>query len=114
MRVKRGTVRHAKHKKIIKLAKGFQGRRKSVFKLAKQAVYKAGQYAYRDRRVKKRVFRALWIQTINSAAREMGLNYSTLMKKLADAKITLDRKMLADIAENQPSVFKEIVEKANK
>ncbi|MFA5926899.1 MAG: 50S ribosomal protein L20 [Patescibacteria group bacterium] len=114
MRVKRGTTRHAKHKKIIKLAKGYQGRRKSVFKLAKQAVYKAGQHAYRDRRVKKRVFRALWIQQINSAARAMGLNYSTLMKKFADANITLDRKMLADIAENQPAVFKELVEKATK
>lgn len=111
MRVKRGTVRHAKHKKIIKLAKGYVGRKKSVFKLAKQAVYKAGQHAFRDRRNKKRTFRALWIIKINAGVRQFGLSYSTFMKKLADAKIELDRKMLADLAENEPKAFEAVVDK---
>lgn len=111
MRVKRGSVRHAKHKKMIKLAKGYVGRKKSVFKLAKQAVYKAGQHAFRDRRNKKREFRAIWITKINAGARQFGLSYSTFMKKLADAKISLDRKMLADLAENEPSVFEAVVDK---
>ncbi len=111
MRVKRGVVRHAKHKKILKLAKGFVGRRKSVFKLAKQATTKAGQYAYRDRRNKKRDFRALWIQKINAGARVYGLSYSVFIKKLADAQINLNRKVLADMAENQPESFKAVVDK---
>jgi len=111
MRVKRGTVRHAKHKKIIKLAKGYQGRRKSVFKLAKQAVIKAGQYAYRDRRVKKRDFRALWISIINAAVRQHGMSYSVFMNKLTTAKIDLNRKHLADLAENHPDAFEAIFKK---
>lgn len=114
MRVKRGVFRRAKHKKILKLAKGYQGRRKSVFKLAKQAVIKAGQYAYRDRRVRKRDFRILWIRQINAAVREFGLSYSVFIKKLANAKIKLNRKILADLAENEPKAFKAIVAKINK
>ncbi len=114
MRVKRGVVRHAKHKKIIKLAKGYEGRRKSVFKLAKQAVYKAGQHAYRDRRIKKREFRSLWIQIINAKARELGLSYSALIKRFTDAKIDLNRKMLADLAEHEPQAFEAIVAKTTK
>lgn len=109
MRVKRGTVRHAKHKKIIKKAKGFQGRRKSVFKLAKQAVIKAGQYAYRDRRVKKREFRALWIIRINAFLSEKGLSYSQFIHKLSEKNIILNRKMLADFAKNEPKVMEKIV-----
>lgn len=111
MRVKRGTVRRAKHKVILKKAKGYTGRRKSVFKLAKQAVQKAGQYAYRDRRNKKRDFRALWIVKINAAARQFDMSYSVFIKKLADAKIDLNRKILADLAENEPETFKAIAEK---
>ncbi len=111
MRVKRGTVRHAKHKKIIKLAKGYVGRKKSVFKLAKQAVYKAGQHAFRDRRNKKRTFRALWIIKINAGVRQFGMSYSTFMKKLTDAKIELDRKMLSDLAENEPKAFEAVVDR---
>lgn len=109
MRVKRGTVRHAKHKKIIKKAKGFQGRRKSVFKLAKQAVIKAGQYAYRDRRVKKREFRALWIIRINAFLSEKGMSYSQFIHKLSEKNIILNRKMLADFAKNEPKVMEKIV-----
>lgn len=114
MRVKRGVFRRAKHKKVLKLAKGFQGRRKSVFTLAKQAVIKAGQYAYRDRKVKKRDFRSLWISEINAAVREMGISYSTFISKLSAANITINRKVLADLAVKEPKAFKAIVAKVNK
>ena len=97
-RVKRGVTARARHKKIITLAKGYRGRRKSVYRIAKQAVMKAGQYAYRDRRQKKRQFRALWIARINAAAREVGLKYSTFMNGLKKAQIEVDRKVLADLA----------------
>ncbi len=111
MRVKRGTVRKAKHKVILKKAKGYTGRRKSVFKLAKQAILKAGQFSYRDRKNKKRDFRALWIVKINAAARQFDMSYSVFMKKLADAKIDLNRKMLANLAENEPKAFEAIAKK---
>jgi len=97
-RVKRGVTARARHKKIIALAKGYRGRRKSVYRIAKQAVMKAGQYAYRDRRQRKRQFRALWIARINAAAREAGLKYSTFMNGLKKAQIEVDRKVLADLA----------------
>ena len=97
-RVKRGVTAHARHKKILTLDKGYRGRRKSVYRIAKQAVMKAGQYAYRDRRQKKRQFRALWIARINAAARELGLKYSTFMNGLKKAQIEVDRKVLADLA----------------
>ena len=97
-RVKRGVTARARHKKILTLAKGYRGRRKSVYRIAKQAVMKAGQYAYRDRRQKKRQFRALWIARINAAARELGLKYSTFMNGLKKAQIEVDRKVLADLA----------------
>ena len=111
MRVKRGTVRHAKHKKIIKKAKGFIGRRKSVYKLAKQASLKAGQYAYRDRKKNKSNFRAIWIVKINAAARSYGMSYSQLINKLLVAKIDINRKHLSFLAENEPLAFKAIIEK---
>src|ERR1700750_943814 len=97
-RVKRGVTSHARHRKVIKAAKGYYGRRKNTIRVAKQAVEKAGQYAYRDRKVKKRTFRALWIQRINAAARENGLTYGRLIDGLKKAGIELDRKVLADIA----------------
>jgi large subunit ribosomal protein L20 len=97
-RVKRGVTARARHKKIIALAKGYRGRRKNVYRVAKQAVMKAGQYAYRDRRQRKRQFRALWIARINAAARELGLKYSTFMNGLKKAQIEVDRKVLADLA----------------
>ena len=97
-RVKRGVTARARHKKILALAKGFRGRRKNVYRVAKQAVMKAGQYAYRDRRNKKRDFRRLWIARINAAARELGLTYSQFINGMNKAGITLDRKVLADIA----------------
>jgi len=97
-RVKRGVTARARHKKILALAKGYRGRRKNVYRIAKQAVMKAGQYAYRDRRQKKRQFRALWIARINAAAREVGLKYSTFMNGLKKAQIEVDRKVLADLA----------------
>jgi len=111
MRVKTGIARHAKHKKVIKAAKGFQGRRKSVFKLAKQAIVKAGQYSYRDRRVKKREFRALWIVRINAALTNFGISYSVFIDKLNKAKININRKVLADLALNEPKSFEAIVKK---
>jgi large subunit ribosomal protein L20 len=111
MRVKRGIVRRAKHKKVIKKAKGYTGRRKSVFKLAKQAVLKAGQYAYRDRKNKKRVFRAAWIVRINAATRQYGMSYSTFISRLAKAKIIINRKMLAEMIEKDPQAFKELAKK---
>lgn len=109
MRVKTGVVRRAKHKTILKKAKGYIGRRKSVFKLAKQAVIKAGQYAYRDRRNKKRDFRALWIVKINAAVRQFDMSYHEFIKKLSDSNIIINRKILADFAQNEPETFKAIV-----
>ena len=111
-RVKRGVTAHARHKKILALAKGYRGRRKNVFRIAKQAVMKAGQYAYRDRRARKRVFRRLWIVRINAASREMGVSYSKFMAGLKKAQIGIDRKVLADMAVNDPAAFGSIVEKA--
>ena len=108
-RVKRGVVARARHKKIIALAKGYRGRRGNVFRVAKQAVMKAGQYAYRDRRNKKRVFRALWITRINAASREHGLTYSVFMNGLKRAEIALDRKVLADMAVMDKPAFAAIV-----
>jgi large subunit ribosomal protein L20 len=110
-RVKRGVTAHARHKKILKLAKGYRGRRKNVYRIAKQAVMKAGQYAYRDRRTRKRVFRQLWIARINAASRELGVTYSRFMAGLRKANIDLDRKVLADMAVNDPAAFGSIVEK---
>ncbi|MBT9487705.1 MAG: 50S ribosomal protein L20 [Rubrivivax sp.] len=110
-RVKRGVIAHARHKKILALAKGFRGRRKNVFRIAKQAVMKAGQYAYRDRRTRKRVFRQLWIARINAASRGLGITYSKFMAGLKKANIDLDRKVLADMAVNDPAAFGSIVEK---
>ena len=108
-RVKRGVTARARHKKIIALAKGFRGRRGNVFRVAKEAVMKAGQYAYRDRRTKKRVFRRLWISRINAAARECGLTYSQFTNGLKKASIEVDRKMLADIAVHDKAAFASIV-----
>ena len=111
-RVKRGVTAHARHKKILDLAKGYRGRRKNVYRIAKEAVMKAGQYAYRDRRQKKRQFRALWIARINAAARECGLPYSVCMNGLKRAEIEVDRKVLADIAVFDKPAFAKIVEQA--
>jgi large subunit ribosomal protein L20 len=112
-RVKRGVTTHARHRKVIKQAKGYYGRRKNTIRIAKQAVDKAGQYAYRDRKVKKRTLRALWIQRINAAARENGLTYGRLIDGLKKAGIELDRKVLADIAVREPATFKGLVETAS-
>jgi large subunit ribosomal protein L20 len=111
-RVKRGVTAHARHKKIIKQAKGYYGRRKNVFRAAVQAVEKAGQYAYRDRRQRKRNFRALWIQRINAATRALGLTYGRFINGLDKAGVEIDRKMLADLAVREPDAFKSLVEKA--
>ncbi len=111
-RVKRGVTARARHKKILALAKGFRGRRKNVFRIAKQAVMKAGQYAYRDRRNKKRVFRRLWIARINAGSRALGLTYSKFIAGIQKASIEIDRKVLADMAVNDPAAFASIVEKA--
>ena len=108
-RVKRGVTAHARHKKILALAKGFRGRRGNVFRIAKEAVMKAGQYAYRDRRQRKRQFRALWIARINAAARANGLTYSQFINGLNKAQIGLDRKVLADIAVHDEVAFAAIV-----
>lgn len=108
-RVKRGVTARARHKKILALAKGYRGRRKNVYRIAKQAVMKAGQYAYRDRRTKKRVFRQLWIARINAAARANGLTYSQFINGLNKAQIGLDRKVLADIAVHDEVAFAAIV-----
>lgn len=113
-RVKRGVTAHARHKKILKLAKGYRGRRKNVYRIAKEAVMKAGQYAYRDRRQRKRQFRALWIARINAAAREFGLSYSVFMNGLKKASIDIDRKVLADLAVFDKGAFEKIVAQANK
>ena len=111
-RVKRGVTAHAKHKKVLDQAKGYRGARSRVFRVAKQAVTKAGQYAYRDRRQKKRQFRALWIARINAAARECGLSYSLLMNGLKKALIDLDRKVLADLAVFDKPAFAQLAEQA--
>jgi len=111
-RVKRGVTAHARHKKILDLAKGYRGRRKNVYRIAKQAVMKAGQYAYRDRRQRKRQFRALWIARINAAARECGLSYSVFMNGLKKASIEIDRKVLADLAVFDKHAFGKIAEQA--
>ncbi len=111
-RVKRGVTTHARHKKVLNRAKGYRGARKNVFRVANQAVAKAGQYAYRDRRQKKRQFRALWIARINAAARLNGLSYSRFMNGLSRAEIDLDRKVLADIAVHDSDGFSALAEKA--
>lgn len=108
-RVKRGVTARARHKKVLALAKGYRGRRKNVYRIAKQAVMKAGQYAYRDRRAKKRVFRRLWIARINAATRQQGLSYSRFIAGLKKAAIELDRKVLADMAVNDAAAFASIV-----
>ena len=111
-RVKRGVTARARHKKVVALAKGFRGRRKNVYRVAKQAVMKAGQYAYRDRRQRKRQFRQLWIVRINAAARENGLSYSKFMNGLKKASINIDRKVLADLAVFDKPAFAKLVEQA--
>ena len=111
-RIKRGTTTRAKHKRILDQAKGYYGRRKNTIRIARQAVEKAGQYAYRDRKVKKRSFRALWIQRINAAVRAEGLTYGQFIHALNLAGITLDRKVLADIAVNDPAAFSVIAAQA--
>jgi large subunit ribosomal protein L20 len=108
-RVKRGVTAHARHKKVIDAAKGYRGRRGNVFRVAKQAVMRAGQYAYRDRRNKKRVFRSLWITRINAAVREHGMSYSVFINGLKKAAIDLDRKVLADLAVTDKAAFAAIV-----
>ena len=110
-RVKRGVTAHAKHKKILKAAKGYYGRRKNTIRIAKEAVEKANQYAYRDRKRRKRTFRALWIQRLNAAVRPFGLNYSKFIDGLAKSGITVDRKVLSDLAIREPAAFQAIVEK---
>ena len=111
-RVKRGVTARARHKKVIALATGYRGRRKNVYRIAKQAVMKAGQYAYRDRRQRKRQFRQLWIARINAGARQNGLSYSKFMNGLKRAAIELDRKVLADLAVFDKPAFAQLVEKA--
>ena len=111
-RIKRGVAARARHKKVLGKAKGYYGRRKSSFRIANQAVEKAGQYAYRDRRARKRNFRALWIQRINAASRELGLTYSRFIAGLAKAGIEVDRKVLADLAVKEPEAFKALADKA--
>ena len=111
-RVKRGVTTHARHKKVLKKAKGYRGRNSKVFRVAVEKVEKAGQYAYRDRRVKKRSFRALWIQRINAGVREHGLNYSQFMNGLDKAGVEVDRKILADLAVRDPEIFKSLVDQA--
>jgi large subunit ribosomal protein L20 len=111
-RVKRGVTARARHKKLIAQAKGYRGRRNNVFKIAKEAVMKAGQYQYRDRRNKKREFRALWIARINAAARELGMTYSVFMNGLRKAEIEVDRKVLADLAVHDKAAFAKIAEQA--
>ena len=110
-RVKRGVTSHAKHKKVLKAVKGQWGRRKNTIRIARQAMEKAMQYAYRDRRAKKREFRSLWIQRINAGVREEGMTYSKFINGLSKSKIKLDRKVLADLAYNNPEAFKSLVKK---
>src|ERR1044072_3465018 len=111
-RVKRGVTNHARHKKILKAAEGYYGRRKSTIRIAKQAVEKADQYAYRDRRQRKRNFRALWIQRINAAVRDHGLTYGRFIDGLSKAEVAVDRKVLSDLAITQPEAFAALVTKA--
>ena len=111
-RVKRGVTSHARHKRTLDAAKGYYGRRKNTIRIAKQAVEKAGQYAYRDRKVKKRSFRAIWIQRINAAVREVGLTYGVFMHGIKLAGIELDRKVMADIAMHEPEAFRAIIAQA--
>ncbi len=111
-RVKRGVTTHARHKKVLKQAKGYRGRNKNVFRAAIERVEKGLQYAYRDRRVRKRTFRALWIQRINAGAREHGLTYSQFMNGIKRAGIEIDRKVLSDIAVREPAAFQALAEKA--
>ncbi|PVB61149.1 50S ribosomal protein L20 [Labrenzia sp. 011] len=111
-RVKRGVTAHARHKKVLKAAKGYYGRRKNTIRIAKQAVEKAGQYAYRDRKAKKRNFRSLWIQRINAATRQHGMTYGRFINGLTKAGIEVDRKILSDLAINQPDAFKVLVDQA--
>lgn len=111
-RVKRGVTAKARHKKILDQATGYRGRRGNVYRIAKEAVMKAGQYQYRDRRQRKRQFRSLWIARINAAAREVGMTYSTFMNGLAKAAIAIDRKVLADMAVRDPAAFGKIAEQA--
>ena len=111
-RVKRGVTAHAKHKKVFKAAKGYYGRRKNTIRVAKQAVEKAGQYAFRDRKNKKRTFRALWIQRLNAAVRSFDLTYSRFIDGLGKAGVTVDRKVLSDLAIREPAAFQVIVERA--
>ena len=111
-RVKRGVEAHAKHKKVLKAAKGYYGRRKNTIRIAKQAVEKAAQYAYRDRKRRKRTFRSLWIQRINAASREHGMTYGRFIDGLTKAGIEIDRKVLADIAVRDADAFKALVDQA--
>ena len=111
-RVKRGVTARARHKKVLTQAAGYRGRRNAVYRIAKEAVMKAGQYAYRDRRKKKSVFRALWIARINAAVREMGMSYSVFMNGLKKASIDIDRKVLADLAVHDKAAFGKIAEQA--
>ena len=111
-RVKRGVTAHAKHKKVLKAAKGFYGRRKNTIRIAKQAVEKSLQYAYRDRKARKRNFRALWVQRINAAVREHGLTYARFIDGLNKAGIEIDRKILSDMALHEPQAFAALVAKA--
>ena len=111
-RVKRGVTAHRRHKKVLKQAKGYYGARSRVYRVAKQAVTKAGQYAYRDRKVRKRMFRALWIQRINAAARECGLSYSRMINWLKQQNIEIDRRVLADLAVHEKEAFAALAEKA--
>ena len=111
-RVKRGVTARARHKQVIAQAKGYRGRRNNVFRIAKEAVMKAGQYQYRDRRNRKREFRALWIARINAAARELGMTYSVFMNGLRKAEIEVDRKVLADLAVHDKAAFAKIAEQA--
>ncbi|MBI3434326.1 MAG: 50S ribosomal protein L20 [Proteobacteria bacterium] len=110
-RVKRGVTAHAKHKKVLKAAKGYYGRRKNTIRVAKQAVEKANQYAYRDRKRRKRTFRALWIQRLNAAVRPFGLTYSRFIDGLDRAGVAVDRKVLSDLAIREPAAFQAVVEK---
>lgn len=111
-RVKRGVTARASHKKVLAQAKGFRGRRKNVFRVANEAVMKAGQYAYRDRRQRKRQFRTLWIARINAAAREFGLTYSTMINGLKRAAVEVDRRVLADLAVHDPAAFNQLAQRA--
>ncbi len=111
-RVKRGVTAHARHKKVLKLAKGYRGRAHNTYRTALEKVEKALRYAYRDRRAKKRNFRALWIQRINAAVREHGMTYSAFVNGIAKAGITIDRKVMADLAAREPAAFKALVEQA--